>query len=44
LVDKKQQPGVYTEQLNTGSLPQGTYIIKAAKNGVDKKTIEIIKH
>jgi Domain of unknown function (DUF4331)/Secretion system C-terminal sorting domain len=44
LVDKKQQPGVYTEQLNTGSLPQGTYIIKAAKNGVDKKTIEIVKH
>jgi hypothetical protein len=44
LVDKKQEPGVYTEQLNTGSLPQGTYMVKAVKNGVEKETIKIVKH
>ncbi len=44
LVDKRQEPGVYTAQLNIGSLSQGTYIVKAVKNGVEKETIKIVKH
>ena len=44
LVDKKQEPGVYTVQANVKGLANGSYVILASKNGDVKQSINLIKN
>ena len=44
LVDKKQQPGVYTVEWDNSNLVNGTYIITAVKNGAAKQVIKVVKN
>lgn len=44
LVDKKQQPGVYTVEWDNSNLVNGTYIITALKNGAAKQVVKVVKH
>ena len=44
LVDKKQEPGIYTVQANVKGLANGSYVILASKNGDVKQSINLIKN
>jgi hypothetical protein len=44
LVDKKQEPGVYTVQANVKGLANGSYVLLASKNGEVKQSVTLIKN
>ncbi len=44
LVDARQDAGSYSVLLRTADLPNGTYFIKAVKDGVLKQSVQIVKN
>lgn len=44
LVDRKHEAGVYTMEWNNNGLANGTYVITAAKNGVAKQVVKVVKN
>ena len=42
LSDKKQEAGTYSIQLPTKSMPSGTYIIHALKDGTLKQNVKLV--
>jgi hypothetical protein len=44
LVDRKHEAGVYNVEWNNSGLANGTYVIAAAKNGVAKQVVKVVKN
>ena len=43
LLNRKEAPGTYSVQWNSGSLPKGIYFINASVNGQTVQTVKVTK-